>query len=164
MLEAMDELRDVMVQYYSYADPTESAAMRERLRQAEEAGQFEETAAQMVRSSLDLQNQDSYLGTEPTHTSLERIHVAFRLGPTFDHNKSVMRNKEQAPTEKKPEKALGKKNARVSPKVLMGSNSRKMKSIEMGTSQRRKLNLDTSNQNHFTNFASAEASGSRRIP
>lgn len=52
MAEAMGELREVMIQYTSYTDPSESAARKERLRQAEEAGQLEETAAHIVRASL----------------------------------------------------------------------------------------------------------------
>lgn len=53
--EAMGELREVMIQYASCPDPTESAARRERVRQAEEQGQFIETAEQMVRASLPTQ-------------------------------------------------------------------------------------------------------------
>ena len=34
-----------MIQYIQYADPIESAGRKERLRKAEEEGQFEETAA-----------------------------------------------------------------------------------------------------------------------
>lgn len=41
MIEAMDELQEVMVQYTSCADPSESTARKERLRQAKEAGEFE---------------------------------------------------------------------------------------------------------------------------
>ncbi|KAF8080725.1 hypothetical protein N665_0925s0009 [Sinapis alba] len=50
--EAWEELIDVMTQYMSCADPSESAVHRERLRQAEQNGQLEETVTQMARSSL----------------------------------------------------------------------------------------------------------------
>lgn len=53
MEEALGELCEVMIQYTTCADPSESAARKERLRQADEAGEFEETAAQMVRVSLE---------------------------------------------------------------------------------------------------------------
>ncbi|CAN6911473.1 unnamed protein product, partial [Brassica oleracea var. botrytis] len=50
--EALGEVREVMLQYTSTADPTENAARRERVRQAEKQGQLEETAVRIVRSSL----------------------------------------------------------------------------------------------------------------
>ncbi|KAG2257960.1 hypothetical protein Bca4012_095255 [Brassica carinata] len=50
--KAMDEVRDVMRQHTTCADPTESAARKERMRQAEELGEVEETAFQMVKESL----------------------------------------------------------------------------------------------------------------
>lgn len=53
--EAIGEIRDVMIQYTSCADPTESTASKERFRQAEEQGQVEETAVIMVRASLATQ-------------------------------------------------------------------------------------------------------------
>lgn len=166
MLEAMGELRDVMVQYATCADPTESAARRERLRQAEEVGDFEQTAAQMVRSSLELQNQnqDRALEVEQTQTSQERVPVAFRLGPSTVLNKTARSDHEQAPSKKKQGRPPGKKSSKVSPKVLMGANSRKRKSIQARASPRRKLNMDTSNQNLQTNIATDEASGSRKAP
>ena len=48
----MGELRNVMIQYTKTTDPTESEARKERMRQAEEQGEMEETAIQMVRASL----------------------------------------------------------------------------------------------------------------
>lgn len=101
MLEVMDEIRDVMVQYASCADPTESATRRERLRQAKEAGDFEETAAQMVRSSLDLHNQGSLLKTQPVQDAQERIPITFRLGPAYEYNESGKSNKNLGPVKRK---------------------------------------------------------------
>lgn len=49
---AMRELREVMIQYANCPDPAESAARRERVRLAEEQGEFVHTAEQMVRASL----------------------------------------------------------------------------------------------------------------
>ena len=76
--EAMGELRNVMIQYTKTADPTESEARKERMRQAEEHGEMEETAIQMVRASLaptiDLMQR------EQTTLSPERIPASQRLG------------------------------------------------------------------------------------
>ncbi|KAL0816592.1 hypothetical protein Bca101_073036 [Brassica carinata] len=52
---AREELREVMIQYTSCADPTESAARRERVRRAEEQGEVEETAENMARQMLNVQ-------------------------------------------------------------------------------------------------------------
>ncbi|KAF3575275.1 hypothetical protein F2Q69_00061731 [Brassica cretica] len=76
--EAMGELRNVMIQYTKTADPTESEAQKERMRQAEEHGEMEETAIQMVRASLA-----PTIGTmhmEQTTLSPERIPASQRLG------------------------------------------------------------------------------------
>lgn len=77
MVEALGELCEVMVQYTSCADPTENAARKERLRQAEEAGQFEETAAQMVRSSIANPSLVQEGVTE--NTSIKRFPATLRL-------------------------------------------------------------------------------------
>lgn len=42
-----------MLQYTSCPDPTESVARRERLRQSEEEGEFEETARNMAREAMN---------------------------------------------------------------------------------------------------------------
>ncbi|KAF3524504.1 hypothetical protein F2Q69_00051902 [Brassica cretica] len=58
-IEALEEVREVMVQYTQCADPSESAARKERFRRAEAEGQLEETAARMVQASLE-DNEDDY--------------------------------------------------------------------------------------------------------
>ncbi|KAF8077306.1 hypothetical protein N665_1047s0006 [Sinapis alba] len=50
--EALEEVREVMVQYTQCADPSESAARRERLRKHEEEGHLEETTTCMVQASF----------------------------------------------------------------------------------------------------------------
>ncbi|WZY96568.1 hypothetical protein YC2023_068897 [Brassica napus] len=80
MEEAIEELRGVMNQYTAVADPTESAARRERYRQAEVLGEIEETAAQMVRSKLALQ-----VTPQTTPESPKRIPALLRLGPSPPH-------------------------------------------------------------------------------
>ncbi|KAL0796989.1 hypothetical protein Bca101_068366 [Brassica carinata] len=52
--KARSELRDAMLQYTSCGDPTESAARRERFRQAEEQGDFDETARSMAKESSSI--------------------------------------------------------------------------------------------------------------
>ncbi|CAN7108125.1 unnamed protein product, partial [Brassica rapa subsp. narinosa] len=50
--EAVNEVRDAMIQYTQCNDPTESAARRERMRKAEEEGDIEEAAALMIQATL----------------------------------------------------------------------------------------------------------------
>ncbi|KAG2283816.1 hypothetical protein Bca52824_055036 [Brassica carinata] len=69
--EALGEVREVMNQYTMCVDPTESAACKERLRQAEEQGQLEETAHMMVKASM--QAQAPLAPEEPSPTSTERV-------------------------------------------------------------------------------------------
>ncbi|KAL0743275.1 hypothetical protein Bca4012_084788 [Brassica carinata] len=76
--EARKELHDVMLQYTSSADPTEREARKERVRQAEEQGDFEETAIQMARSSLE---KAGHQGTQQAAATPERVSVTHRLGP-----------------------------------------------------------------------------------
>ncbi|KAF2563185.1 hypothetical protein F2Q70_00015079 [Brassica cretica] len=84
---ARGEVREVMLQYTSCADPSESAARRERLRQAELQGQLEESAAQIVRASLarkDTGGSATIPGPSaaPTPTATMRIPAPKRLGPS----------------------------------------------------------------------------------
>uniref|UniRef100_A0A1J3IU49 DUF4283 domain-containing protein n=1 Tax=Noccaea caerulescens TaxID=107243 RepID=A0A1J3IU49_NOCCA len=93
MTTAMGEIREVLVQYSSCADPSESAARKERLRIAEERGQVEESAAQMVRAALANQVSQAAIDstqapmypdlTSPENRSQDRIPISQRLGPTF---------------------------------------------------------------------------------
>ncbi|KAL0824621.1 hypothetical protein Bca101_048298 [Brassica carinata] len=83
---ARGEVGEVMLQYTSCADPSESAARRERLRQAELQGQLEESAAQIVRASLarkDTGGSATIPGPSaaPTPTATMRIPAPKRLGP-----------------------------------------------------------------------------------
>ncbi|CAG7904575.1 unnamed protein product, partial [Brassica rapa] len=91
---AMEEIREVMTQYSNIADPSESAARKERFRQAEEQGQIKETAEAMVRAELEAQTQELQGLEEPgiripathrisfppaTETHVERIPASRRL-------------------------------------------------------------------------------------
>lgn len=81
--EAVSEVRQYMSNYANCSDPTESAARKERVRQAEEAGEMEETAALMLseRAPLNptLENQ-TLLNNSPVVTPT-RISARLRLGP-----------------------------------------------------------------------------------
>ncbi|CAN6890438.1 unnamed protein product, partial [Brassica oleracea] len=52
MAEAREELREVLIQYTSCADPSESAARKERLRRAEKQGEVDESAEQFARQLM----------------------------------------------------------------------------------------------------------------
>ncbi|KAL1211194.1 hypothetical protein V5N11_032659 [Cardamine amara subsp. amara] len=130
-----------MVQYTSCVDPFESAARKEKLRQAKETGKLEETAAKMVRANLAKQTRGDEIETSLQNQDI--IHATLRLGPVNGDN--IAGPSKQTPTKRKASRPPGKKNAqsRASPSRLPGANSRKRKSIQAGTSPRRKLNLDT---------------------
>ncbi|CAH8310588.1 unnamed protein product [Eruca vesicaria subsp. sativa] len=84
---AMEQIRGVMSQYVGCADPTESAARKERLRQAEILGEVEETALQMVRADIareTLSEVEPAPEWEPVNECLlpqGRPPIAARLGP-----------------------------------------------------------------------------------
>lgn len=75
--EARDELRDYINQYTKSADPTEREARIERMRQAEEQGEMEETVVQMARTALQTSSERQRREVTP-----ERIPASQRLGPT----------------------------------------------------------------------------------
>ncbi|CAE5959180.1 unnamed protein product [Arabidopsis arenosa] len=137
---AMGELREVMTQYANCPDPTESAARRERVRQAEELGEFEETAEQMVRaahSSLPLPPGE--LLSEGESLSLERIPASQRLGPTFADPELP------APKRRMVKKKLGRPPGKKStPSKLAGVKSKKKKLLSQQTIPfpRRRLNME----------------------
>uniref|UniRef100_A0A0D3CSM2 Uncharacterized protein n=1 Tax=Brassica oleracea var. oleracea TaxID=109376 RepID=A0A0D3CSM2_BRAOL len=76
-----EELREVMIQYTSCADPTESAARRERVRRAEEQGEVEEveeTAENMARQMLNVQR--TWVQAESPEVVPPRVPATCRLG------------------------------------------------------------------------------------
>ncbi|KAG2309218.1 hypothetical protein Bca52824_028966 [Brassica carinata] len=76
--EAMGELRNVMLQYTKNADPTESEARKERMRQAEAEGEMVETAIQMARTSQAIINERQR--REQISNTPERTPASQRLG------------------------------------------------------------------------------------
>ena len=81
--EAIDELREYMVQYTKSADPTEREARTERMRLAEEKGEMEETAIQMARTALSASAEKQRRAIEETNVEVtpERVPATLRLGP-----------------------------------------------------------------------------------
>ncbi|CAN6987113.1 unnamed protein product, partial [Brassica rapa subsp. trilocularis] len=80
MAEAREELREVMIQYTSIADPSESAARKERLRRAEEQGEVDESAEQIARQLM--RDQKTARGGAIPKQTQTRIPVTQRLGPS----------------------------------------------------------------------------------
>ncbi|KAH0910141.1 hypothetical protein HID58_033462, partial [Brassica napus] len=139
---AREELRDVMVQYTSCVDPSESAARKERLRQAEENGQIEESIALMAQ-----QTETTESGT---HSNIpERTSALLRLSSpvpppnppgkspdTSTGRASALLRLGHPPQEaglpsdqdmacRKPGRPHGTKKVSNSPKTLTGASSRK---------------------------------------
>ncbi|KAL0678707.1 hypothetical protein Bca4012_006688 [Brassica carinata] len=80
---ARGEIREVMLQYTSCADPTESAARRERVRKAEAQGTIDESATKLVRASLaHKETANSPISpSSPMEEMTEHIPIIDRLGP-----------------------------------------------------------------------------------
>ena len=74
----MEEIRDVMVQYSNCVDPSESAARKECIRQADQQGEFEEAAAQLVRENIESQRSVPPAETRMESTP-ERVSALERL-------------------------------------------------------------------------------------
>lgn len=120
MDKATTELRDAMLQYTTCADPTESAARKERLRQAEEQGEFEETARNMAKEACRQQVKD----TPRLEESPKRVPALLRLGPSptqdeYPETQPVLR--------RKPGRPPGKNKVANSPLKLITSGARKRK-------------------------------------
>lgn len=128
-----------MKQYTSCADPTESAARKERLKQAEEQGQLQESAAQLALATIATQAIDA--PTVRESLSAERIPATLRLGPP-----QPVPDQERSPstTKRKPGRPPGRKQTAGSPLMGIGASSRKRKTQQTKAPlARRKLNPET---------------------
>ncbi|CAA7018069.1 unnamed protein product [Microthlaspi erraticum] len=145
---ALNEVRDVMHQYSSCADPSESAARKERLRQAEQRGQIEETAAQMVRASMATQTQDTLPVENPESRSVERIPATQRLGPAVSPERVITEEnhlQKSAASKRKPGRPPGRKNGdKAKNNTLIGASSRKRKIQQTALSPRKRKDSDLS--------------------
>ena len=82
--EAREELREVMIQYVNGADPSESAARRERMRYAEENGETEQVIMNMAIEATV--SAEGARRTAETQTIVERILALSRLGSLHDQD------------------------------------------------------------------------------
>lgn len=80
MEEALREVRDIVLQYTKVADPTESMARQERVKQAEEKGQLEQSAARIARNFLAKQNVNHTDKPAKSLSPTSRIPATLRLG------------------------------------------------------------------------------------
>lgn len=79
---AMGVIKDAMAQYANCADPSESAARKERLKQAEASGVIENNAVRMVRNSIVRESTNGSPEIETDRTPpQERTPISARLGP-----------------------------------------------------------------------------------
>ncbi|CAN7058953.1 unnamed protein product [Brassica oleracea var. botrytis] len=144
--EAIGELREVMTQYTICADPSESAARRERLKLTEEHGEIEQTAINMVRASLATQQENP--PTEENVEPNERVLVRQRLGPP----PSVKQRLGPLPMEmasdlpnaapivkRKPGRPPGPRRVAGSPKGIAGASAKKRRVQQTKPACRRRL-------------------------
>lgn len=136
--EAIEEVREAMLQYTKCADPTESAARRERMRKAEEEGELEETALLMIQANQDKAAMEEEL-PQDMKTSAERIPAILRLGPS----PIAVSEATAVPEKKKLGRPPGRRRVHQSPRLIKGSNSKKRKTLQTKPpTVRRKLNTD----------------------
>ncbi|KAL0802373.1 hypothetical protein Bca101_057549 [Brassica carinata] len=90
-IEAVSEVRQVMSNYANCADPSESAARKERVRQEEEAGEMEETAVLMLSEINPITPPPSNLPLfDPiVEQTPPRIPARLRLGPIREEEEDV---------------------------------------------------------------------------
>lgn len=129
--EALEEVHEVVVQYTQCADPSESAARKERFRRAEAEGQLEETAARMVQASLE-DNEDDYqnLRSAEENLSAERIPAQLRLKPMAPPSLPTDQSVMNASVKRKPGRPSGRRTTQNSPKTR-GTTSLKRKSTQL---------------------------------
>ncbi|KAH0872156.1 hypothetical protein HID58_069518 [Brassica napus] len=115
---AVGEVRDVMIQYTKSSDPTESAARKERMRQAEEQGEVEETALKIVRANLDAEAEKRRL---EEHTTPERIPASQRLSSPSSHRSSRQKSDGQSQNSKSHDRLPA--SSRLGPVILEQSHN-----------------------------------------
>ncbi|CAF1786267.1 unnamed protein product, partial [Brassica napus] len=159
MEEAIGEVRAAMNQYTMCADPSESAARKERLRQAEERGEIEETASLMVQTSL--QTRPPPPCEEPSPTSGERLSALQRLGPLIPNSETTRTSNAESPVKRKPGRPPGRRVVSASPKKILGTNTTKRRTTNAKPpTSRRRLAAETSQQNRATKLSAVRAGAS----
>ncbi|KAF3520652.1 hypothetical protein DY000_02059746 [Brassica cretica] len=142
--QARDEIRGYMVQYTNCQDPTESAARKERLRQAEEQGEIEEAADRLARSNMvpnGLQITEPFPEVLPARTP-----IAQRLGPISESQSAFDRlgprgsPQDQDPL---PQSAQQHQKRRVGKPHLRRTTPLSLTMINAGLRKRKILNKET---------------------
>ncbi|KAF3606715.1 hypothetical protein DY000_02046425 [Brassica cretica] len=133
--EAIGELHDVMKQYTSIADPTESAARKECYRMAEEQEEIEQTAAKMGRARIA--NQETPDLNDDNDTSPKRVPALLRLGPSPPPAQLGMHPTNQSEARRKPGRPPGtKKESSKQPETPGGIKLEEEKGATVQTPQR----------------------------
>ncbi|CAA7061571.1 unnamed protein product [Microthlaspi erraticum] len=144
LTEAREEVREVMAQYTICADPTESAARKERMRLAEENGEFEQTAIQMVIHSIRNHQQRTAEREEEKNLEPlmhERVPATLWLGPVLT----------DIPIEEEPSRVPAKKRLGRPPnkkKVIANSPplTKKRRMTQVASSPKRRLLLGSTSK------------------
>ncbi|KFK27652.1 hypothetical protein AALP_AA8G411000 [Arabis alpina] len=155
---AIGEVREVMTRYSNCPDPCESAVRKDRARLAEEQGEYEETAAHMVRAAIEYEERERLLNLrmEEDLVQLEvanqaakvpfdrqqfdRIPIRQRLGPlnaTHGLSPPAINTTSPPPVKRKPGRPPGKNPV---PKALMGMGQKIRRVVGVKPSPRRNLN------------------------
>lgn len=143
-----------MAQYTSCADPTESAARKERMRLAEAQGEIEETAFRMVQASMG--------PTTPVSPPVEtppRIPAVLRLGPA--NEESRMEKGTEPQTKHKPGRPSGRKKMQASPLKLTGPLAGKRKVPPKSQTRKRRTESSVTQGTRALNGGNDTAGGSR---
>ncbi|KAH0879170.1 hypothetical protein HID58_066564, partial [Brassica napus] len=119
--EALEGAIDVMTKYTNCVDPTERAARQERFRLAEEEGEVEEAATNMLLAELASHEMTPL--EEPTTVS-PRVPALQRLWPSIETAPPEMA---EPILKRKPGRPPGPRRIQSSPKTLQGSCSKKRK-------------------------------------
>ncbi|WZZ07516.1 hypothetical protein YC2023_093437 [Brassica napus] len=130
--DAREELREVMIQYVNVADPSESAARRERMRYAEEHGETEEVIRNMVIAATATATPETRTGNED-QPSAERVPALARLVPA--HPVTIPTDdSERVPAKKRLGRPpLNKNKKQTNPLgVTAGQTSKKRKLLRSG--------------------------------
>ncbi|KAF2582165.1 hypothetical protein F2Q68_00006813 [Brassica cretica] len=112
-----------MLQYTACTNPTENAARKERMRQAEEYGEPEETTIQMVRAAMltaEQPREEVITEASPRKPALQRLGPSL-IQDALDAGPSNRKEK------RKPGRPPGAKMVRESPLALGGISARKRK-------------------------------------
>ncbi|CAN7131789.1 unnamed protein product, partial [Brassica rapa subsp. narinosa] len=123
---AAEDIRDVMITYTSCTDPSESAARKERLRQAAALGHLEKSAirAEGVRAARKETEE------HPTDTEERASQEPSRLGPIANLESTLEAATVQSPEvvkKRKPGRLPERRTMASSPSQVPGSSPRKRK-------------------------------------